>query len=114
MFINYMKTHIKSLILFALFIVTMVTVMIVFDADVRPVIYGLVLCGFLGSALAAWDFNRYREKHELLSFVEKEITETMDHMPPAGDLIEEDYTRIIKSSFDDKMRLAFETSRNYE
>ena len=114
MFINYMKTHIKSLILFALFIVTMVTVMIVFDADVRPVIYGLVLCGFLGSALAAWDFNRYREKHELLSFVEKEIIETMDHMPPAGDLIEEDYTRIIKSSFDDKMRLAFETSRNYE
>lgn len=114
MFIKYMKTHIKSLILFAVFAVTMLTVMIVFEADLRPVFYGLVLCAFLGGLLAAWDYSRYREKHELLSFVEKEITDTIDHLPLPRDLIEEDYTNIIRSSFDDKMKLAFETSRGYE
>lgn len=114
MFIKYMKTHIKSLILFAVFAVTMLTVMIVFEADLRPVFYGLVLCAFLGGLLAAWDYSRYREKHELLSFVEKEITDTIDHLPLPRDLIEEDYTNIIRSSFDDKMKMAFETSRGYE
>ena len=64
--------------------------------------------------MAAWDFNGYREKHELLSFVEKEITESMDHLPQPRDILEEDYTRIIRASFDDRMRLAFESSRSYE
>ena len=60
MFIKYMKTHIKSLILFAVFAVTMLTVMIVFEADLRPVFYVLVLCAFLGGLLSAWDYSIYR------------------------------------------------------
>ena len=114
MLVKYMKTHIKSLILFAVFSVSILTVVLVFDADIRPVLYGLVICIFLGGVLAAWDFSRYCDKHELLVFAEKEITETMDHLPVPGDLLEEDYTNIVKSSFDDRMRLSFENSRNYE
>ena len=109
-----MKTHIKSLILFAVFSISMITVMIVFDSDIRPVLYGLVICIFLGGVLAAWDYSRYCDRHELLVFVEKEITETLDHLPSPADLLEEDYARIIKSSFDDRMRLSFENSRSYE
>lgn len=114
MLVKYMKTHIKSLILFAVFSVSMLAVMLIFDADIRPVIYGLVVCIFLGGLLVAWDFSHYCRKHELLSYVEKEITETMDNLPEPADLLEEDYTRIIKASFDDRMRLTFENSRNYE
>ena len=114
MFIKYMKTHVKSIVLLAVFAVTMLTVMIVFDADLRPFFYGVVMCVFLGGVLAAWDYSRYREKHELLALAEKEITDTIDHMPLPRDLIEEDYTNIIRSSFDDKMRLTFEASRSYE
>ena len=71
MLVKYMKTHIKSLILFAVFSVSILTVVLVFDADIRPVLYGLVICIFLGGVLAAWDFSRYCDKHELLVFAEK-------------------------------------------
>ena len=69
MLVKYMKTHIKSLILFAVFSVSMLAVMLIFDADIRPVIYGLVVCIFLGGLLVAWDFSHYCRKHELLSYV---------------------------------------------
>ena len=53
MLVKYMKTHIKSLILFAVFSVSMLAVMLIFDADIRSVIYGLVVCIFLGGLLVA-------------------------------------------------------------
>ena len=114
MLVKYMKTHIKSLILLAVFAVSMVTVMVIFGVDLRPVFYGLVVCTFIGGGLAAWDYSRFREKHMLLSLAEKEIEETMDHLPQPHNLIEEDYTSIIKASFDDRMKLAFENSRGFD
>ena len=87
---------------------------VIFGIDLRPVFYGLVVCAFVGGALAVYDYSAFREKHELLAFAEKEISETIDHLPQPQNLIEEDYISIIKASFDDRMRLAFEKSRSFE
>ena len=114
MLVKYIETHIKSLILLAVFALSMVVVMLIFSVDLRPVFYGLVVCAFVGGALAVYDYSAFREKHELLNFVEREIGETIDHLPRPQNLIEEDYVSIIKASFDERMKLAFESSRSFE
>ncbi len=114
MFLQYMKTHIKSLILMAFSATALTVVLLVYDVDWRAMAYGYSVCIFVGILLAIWDFNKYKDKHQLLQFLEKEIIETMDNLPRPSDLIEADYQKIIKASFDDRMKLAYEDRRKYD
>lgn len=66
MLVKYMKTHIKSFILLAVFALSMVVVMMIFGIDLRPVFYGLVVCAFVGGALAVYDYSAFRESTSFL------------------------------------------------
>lgn len=62
---------------------------------------GLCLCIFLPFAL--YDFYRFVKTHRELTELQKSIIIKIDSLPPANNLIAEDYRQLIEICFDDKM-----------
>lgn len=114
LFLKYLNTHIKSIFLFIIFGICYMLVMCIFDVRIQIIMYGAAICIFIGAVLASTDFAKYKRKHEILTFIKSEARDTLDNLPAAADLIEDDYQQIIKAVFDEKARLEFETSKNYK
>lgn len=110
---QYGKSHIKSIFLFLVMIAVNSVILYFFNVPAIVPLYTALVCITVGGMIGIFDFSRYAKKHRQLSYMEKEITDAMDHLPRPWDLIEEDYQNIIQTSFEDRMARAYEADRRY-
>ena len=114
MILQFLRTHRSCVVLFSVCAVILTARYILFDVEERLIAYGYVVCIAVGLALSVGDFFRYRDKHERLQLLEAEAIDTLDHLPQAQDLMEEDYQRIISALFANKQQLAYQMQHRFE
>lgn len=114
MIFQYLRSHRKSVVLFSVCAVILTALYILFRVNLRLIAYGWVVCIAVGLALSVGDFLKYREKHEQLLLLKEEARDTIDHLPQAQDLMEEDYQNMIRNLFADKQKLAYRTQHRFE
>lgn len=111
---DYVNYHKKALLLFLVMSAIWCGTSFLFSVPWPVSLYSLLLCSAAGLAVAAWDFLRFRQRHEELQYLEKEITDSMDSMPLPWDLLEQDYQNVVKASFQSSQKLAFDADRRYQ
>ena len=114
MILQYLRTHRRSVVLFSVCAVILTALYILFDVEERLIAYGYVVCIAVGLALSVGDFFKYKDKHACLRHLAHEAVDTIDHLPLAQDLMEEDYQRMITALFEDKQQLAYQMRHRME
>lgn len=106
--ISYIKFHSKKIILFFLFSLIFCIVFFLYNLPIEPVVYGFLLCAFFGAIFIGEDFLKYYNKHKLLHNLRRSISLNIDELPEPGDIIEEDYNKLISIIYKEKIRIASE------
>lgn len=101
----YIKTHIKSFLLFALFAFLFAMVFSLYSLHVEPIVYAVLLCACAWLIVAAFDFYRFRKRHQALCELQNRITISLADLPVPKKAIEKDYHALIETLFWDKARL---------
>jgi len=114
MMFQYLRSHRKSVALFSVCAVILTVLYILFDVNIRLIAYGWLVCSAVGLVLSVGDFFKYKDKHACLRHLAHEAVDTIDHLPLAQDLMEEDYQRMITALFEDKQQLAYQMRHRME
>ena len=114
MMFQYLRSHRKSVALFSVCVAILTVLYILFDVNIRLIAYGWLVCSAVGLVLSVGDFFRYKDKHACLRHLAHEAVDTIDHLPQAQDLMEEDYQRIISALFANKQQLAYQMQHRFE
>ncbi len=102
LFFEYLKYHIKSIILFSSFSCIFLIVFILYSVEPQPALYASLICFVFGLMLAILSFIRFLSKHKSLSEMKNKITITKDDLPVPKNLIEQDYEDLITVLHDEK------------
>jgi len=102
LFFEYLKYHIKSVILFSSFSCIFIIVFILYSVEPQPALYASLICFVFGLMLAILSFIRFLSKHKSLSEMKNKITITKDDLPVPKNLIEQDYEDLITVLHDEK------------
>ncbi len=73
--------------------------------------YSLLLWAAVCAAGLAWGFARYRGRHRALEEAKTRLLLTPDCLPPAGDLLEEDYQSLLDLALADRALLRTQADR---
>ncbi len=93
---GYIRDRIKTLIFLCLSAAVLIGVFLLQGEPLSSLIYGLLLCAFLGLILGAAGFLRYLRKHTELSRLLRSPLSGNDILPEPNGLIERDYDEIIR------------------
>ncbi len=113
MFFEYLLSHKKSITLWAAFAVVFAAVFQLYGLPAAAVLYGVLICSFIGTICLAVDYRSYRERRITLKRLLNEITVTTDNLPPPRTALEEEYQDLINTLFSFKQALANEMLEKY-
>lgn len=82
------------------------------ELPLYPVLYALSICCFLGLFYVVFHFLRFRRKHKLLS--QLNLTDSLERLPQAADLLEEDYQALLRQLFEEHLSQKEAADRRYE
>ena len=105
-FLAWLKARLGEIILFAGLILIFSAVVWLSGAGGLLARYTALLCTALALAVALADLRRFALRHRQLSDALKSIRVSDEQLPPPGDLIGEDYTRLIRALGEEKTRAA--------
>lgn len=105
---SYLKQHIKIILLFSVFTFIFGIVFSLYQLETEAVLYAVLLCVCVGAVLILIDFTRYYNRHILLSNLKRKIVISLDELPIPHNLIEDDYTKLIQTIHNDKIRIVSE------
>ena len=105
-FLAWLKARLGEIILFAGLILIFSAVVWLSGAGGLLARYTALLCTALALAVALADLRRFALRHRQLSDALKSICVSDEQLPPPGDLIGEDYTRLIRALGEEKTRSA--------
>lgn len=105
MLLSYLKTHIKSIILWAAICAIFAVVFALFSLPLYAVLYGGAISLFFGVIFLAADFYRYRKKRLTLRRLAGEITLSAENLPLPDKGTEEDYDALVRL-LSDRLRAA--------
>lgn len=111
---EYMWLHRKSALLAGIFALVFFTVFSLYDLTLEPVLYGIVLCVILGGITALLGYIRFVRKHRFLQTMEQQITFELGDLGAAGNLLEEDYVKLLEILFDHKCMEESAHSKQYK
>ena len=101
----YLKRQRLLLILLAGIAAVFATVFSLYDLPLEAVGYGALLCLVLGAVLFILGFRRFRSRHRELRQLLDRAEEPVLPLPPAGDLLEEDYQALLTAVAAHRTRL---------
>lgn len=101
----YLKRQRKLLLLLAGIAAVFAAVLSLYDLPVEAVGYAALLCLVLGIVLFIPGFCRFRARHQALRRLLAQAEEPVLPLPPAGDLLEEDYQALLTAVAAHRMRL---------
>ncbi len=111
MFGNYLKARRKGMIMTAVFCLVAAGMFRLYHLPSAAVGYVAVICAFLGAIVLLTDYRKYRRKYRTLRRLEEELTVSLDRFPCPEDALEEEYQRIARLLFEDRMNMADEMGR---
>ncbi|ASW44173.1 sensor histidine kinase [Clostridium isatidis] len=106
--ISYFKFRIKEIIIFLIFSLIFTIMFFLYNLPIEPLLYGFLLCTFVGIIYIGVDFINFYNKHKLLNNLKREIILNIDELPEAKNIIEEDYNKLISIIQKEKIRIASE------
>lgn len=104
MFNKYLRQHTKTFAMFILFILLFLIIFFLYDCPLEPVLYGFLLCLFLGSISMIYDYVNFSHRHRMLCDLRHRILIDLDELPVSKYLIEQDYIELIHILDDDKKK----------
>lgn len=111
--IQYFKAHRKVILLYVIFCCVFAVIFALYKLPVAAVGYAAAICAFIGCVVIVCDFLAFYKKHKRLQLLLEEITVTDDGLPSPSEVLEQDYQAIIRSLYDDKLRLTDEMNSRY-
>lgn len=105
----YSKHHIKSITLFCMFSLIFGIVFSLYKLELKAVLYAILLCFSIGFVIVLIDFIKYYKHHKIMIDLKEKITISLEELPIPHNLVEQDYTELIKTIHDDKIRITYET-----
>lgn len=100
MLAGYIRSHIKNIIVWLIICALFAIIFKLFGLPLAPVLYAVVLSGFVGLIFTVIDFISYRRRRILLQRLAKEITISAENIPLPRNSIEEEYTELVQILFD--------------
>lgn len=100
MLAEYIRSHNKNIIVWLIICALFAIVFKLFGLPLAPVLYAVVLSGFVGLIFTVIDFISYRRRRILLQRLAKEITISAENIPLPRNCIEEEYTELLQILFD--------------
>ncbi|MGM9974562.1 MAG: sensor histidine kinase [Clostridiaceae bacterium] len=97
---EYIRMKIKGVSLFISFSAIFAVVFYLFQLPLTAVGYGSVICLLVGLIFIVWDFRSFYQRHLELMRAEKEVVLYLDNLPEGKNLIEEDYSKLVKTLFE--------------
>lgn len=104
-FWSYLKHHLKSFLLFALFSIIFSIIFSLYDLYIESIFYSALLCFCIGVVFVAVDFIRYYNRHKLLTQLQLKAILSIDEIPVPNNLIEQDYSELIQVIHNEKIRI---------
>lgn len=103
--LRYLKDNFKIIITYIIFSLVFLIVFFLYNLPLEPVIYAFIICTIIGLAFVIIDIYNYFKKHRTLKTLEKSIIYSIDNLPDANTLEEEDYKELVNILFTEKARL---------
>lgn len=99
-FFCYLKSRGKTLAAFAVFALIFAAVYALYGLPWEPFTYSFLLVSVLALLLAGMDFYAFSKKHRQLTETLSTLDAGLDTLPPAQNLAEEDYQRLLSALFE--------------
>lgn len=113
MILSYIRTNIKTLLIFLLFTAVFAVMSYVCGMPGEATGYALLLCTVVSAVAVTADFLKFRAKHRALMHFAEEVSCSISNMPAPSNLIESDYCEIIKTLNASKRDLAAKLTGQY-
>ena len=107
-FYSYIKSRLKVLIAFVLFIIIFTIVYALYRLPMEPIVYSIELVVALGFIFVSIDSVRFYQKHQILSGSITSISSSVNELPNSKDLLENDYQNLIKGLVENRGDLIFQ------
>ena len=106
LFLSYLKSHLRLLLMLALFGAVSAAVLLLYKAPLEGALYALLLCLALGLGFLAAGFLRYRRKHRALQRALLQLPEGLPPLPEPQDAPEADYQALLTALDEDRRQIA--------
>lgn len=100
-----MKDRLKFILGYGIFIITYLIIFLLYSLPLDIVFYATGLCLVFAMIYGIYDFYKYYNKHKILLDVSHNIAATLSNLPDAETLVEEDYQKLVKTLYEDKIQL---------
>lgn len=102
---KYLKDNLKIIMFLIILSIIYLIVLFLYNIPLEPILYGMVLFLVVCIIYGIFDFFYYRKKHLELKALKKSCIQSIYSLPESKGLIEEDYKDIIKTLFDEEVRI---------
>ena len=113
MWLPYMKAQVKFILIFLLFCIIFVLSFALYHLPLEAVLYAAAVCLFFGAVFLTLDYLSFSNRHRRLQMVLKEAVVTIERLPVASSLTEEDYQAILRILYMEKAALEDRMQRRY-
>lgn len=105
LFWNYIKIKKGSIVLFLFCCGIFGLVFYLYRLPLPAVGYAALLSGICCLLFFGWDYVRFWKKHHILGEIRHELNITLEHLPEASILLEEDYQILLQDLFQQRQQL---------
>ncbi len=112
LFLSYLKSHLRLLLMLVLFGALLAAVLLLYRAPLEGALYGLLLCLALGLCFLIAGFFRYRRKHRALQGALAQCKEGLPDLPEPQDAPEADYQDLLTAIDEDRRRIARDAAQD--
>lgn len=108
MFILYLKTYVKNIIVFSVISIIFALVFSLYNLILEPVLYSVVLSSIFVLIFIIFHFIIFRKRHNHLSETLLTITKKDPFFPDTNNILEKDYQNLINKLLINKKNLIFQ------
>lgn len=113
MFLSFLKSRVKEIMLWAIISVIFAVVMWCYQIPLRAVLYAAGLSLFFLLVAGVVDFVRFSRLHSTLRKLEDEILFTVDNIPETSDALLNEYSELVRKLSEENRRLRSESEKAF-
>lgn len=112
-FLSYLYQHRKAIACFITFVLIALIILLLYHIPSEPIFYVAMICIILGFLFLVVDSWYYYKKHQQLDFLKHQVMLSLEDLPKANNLIEEDYQALLQVIYDEKNHLITQQDKAY-
>ena len=114
LWITYMKQRRRGILAGVLFFVIFLIAFVLYQLPVKAVCYPAILCLCLGIVFVILDFQRVKQKHEILTGMQEFTDLIVEALPIVDGMEDEDYQEIIQRLQKEYEKMISDNQRTYD